>query len=70
WYLLLERLDASFMGNFLNLQPLVGIFLGVALLNEPAGSGTFIGAAFIIGGVYITSLNSNKIEEKAVIDPA
>ncbi len=70
WYLLLERLDASFMGNFLNLQPLVGIILGVALLNEPAGSGTFAGAAFIIGGVYITSLNSNKIEEKAVIDPA
>ncbi len=70
WYLLLERLDASYMGNFLNLQPLVGIVLGRFLLSEPAGGATFIGAAFIIGGVYITSLGTNKIEEKAVIEPA
>jgi len=70
WYLLLERLDASYMGNFLNLQPLVGILLGYFLLSEPAGGATFIGAAFIIGGVYITSFGTGKIEEKAVIEPA
>lgn len=71
WYLLLERLDASFMGNFLNLQPLVGIILGSAILGEPAGGGTFAGAALIIGGVYITSSGGgNKIKEKAVIEPA
>lgn len=70
WYLILEQIEASFMGNFLNLQPLVGIALGWFLLNEPVGGSTFSGAALIIGGIYITSSKTKKIEEKVVIEPA
>ncbi len=70
WYLLLERLEASFMGNFLNLQPLAGIAFGNIILNEPVSSGTFTGTALIISGIYLTGLNTNKTEEKAVIEPA
>jgi len=70
WYLLLERVEASFMGNFLNIQPLMGIASGWFLLNEPLGGPTVLGAALIIGGIYITSSTSKKIEEKVAIEPA
>jgi len=70
WYYLLEKLNASFMGIFLNLQPLIGILLGNLLLREPLTQWTFSGGALIIAGVYIASQFEGSQKEKAVSDPA
>jgi len=68
WYMLLEKLEASFMGNFLNLQPPVGIALGYLFLDEPVDIFTIIGAALIIGGIFITSSGASSHLKKAVPD--
>jgi len=70
WYYLLEKLNASFMGIFLNLQPLIGILLGSILLNEPLTHWIISGGALIIAGVYIASQFEESRNEKAVSDPA
>ena len=70
WYYLLEKLNASFMGIFLNLQPLIGILLGNFLLSEPLTHWIFSGGALIIAGVYIASRFEESNKEKAVSDPA
>lgn len=57
WYYLLEKLDATFMGNFINIQPLVGIALGYFFLGEPVSGWVAAGGALVIGGVYVTTLN-------------
>jgi len=57
WYYLLEKLDATFMGNFINIQPLVGILLGYFFLNEPVSYWVIIGGALVVCGVYVTTLN-------------
>jgi drug/metabolite transporter (DMT)-like permease len=40
---------------FLNLQPVVGAVLGVAVLDEPAGLLTAAGAALVVAGLALTT---------------
>ena len=58
-YLLYNRalrdVDASFAGIFLNLGPVIGVFTGVALLDEPITPIAILGGAMVLAGVWISS---------------
>ena len=49
------RVPASRAGVFLNLEPLVGALLGVAVLGEGWGPGTVAGGALILGAAVVVS---------------
>jgi drug/metabolite transporter (DMT)-like permease len=50
WNWGLKRVPASYAGIFVNLEPLVGAILGVAVLHEILGRMAIVGGALIIGG--------------------
>lgn len=51
----LSHFDAAQAGVYLNLEPLVGALLGVAILGEALGPGALVGGALIVGSaVYIS----------------
>jgi len=51
WNWALRRVEAARAAIFLNVQPVVGAFLGVALLGEPLTAFTLAGGALIIAGL-------------------
>lgn len=53
WNWGLARLPASRAGVFINIEPLVGAILGVALLGEPLGAGLLAGGALILAGANL-----------------
>lgn len=55
WYLILRNNEAGRMAIFLNLQPLVGVLLGVFYLHEQVNRYTVLGGLLIIAGVYLTT---------------
>ncbi|MCL6640355.1 MAG: DMT family transporter, partial [Candidatus Rokubacteria bacterium] len=55
WNWGLERVPAARAAVFLNLQPVVGALLGVAVLDEPAGVLTAAGAALVVTGLALTT---------------
>ncbi|MGE5576911.1 MAG: DMT family transporter [Syntrophothermus sp.] len=55
WYIILQHNEAGKMAVFLNLQPLVGVFLGVFYLHEQVNRYTVLGGLLIIAGVYLTT---------------
>jgi len=55
WNWGLKRVPASQAGIFVNLEPLVGATLGVALLHENLGAMALSGGALIIGGAVYFS---------------
>lgn len=57
WNWALTRVPAAQAGVFVNLEPLVGAILGVALLNESLGVMAIAGGVLIVGGaVYFSFL--------------
>mgnify|MGYP001578312367 CR=1 FL=1 len=52
WNTALEGLDASSQANFIFLQPLVGVLLGVGLLGDPFTRWTAFGGALVLAGVW------------------
>ena len=60
WNWGLGQIPASQAGVFLNLEPLIGSVLGVALLHEHLGPAAWIGGALIIGAAAtLTSRSQN-----------
>jgi drug/metabolite transporter (DMT)-like permease len=55
WNWGLKRVPASHAGIFVNLEPLVGVILGVVLLHEVLGKMAIAGGALIIGGAVYFS---------------
>jgi drug/metabolite transporter (DMT)-like permease len=53
WNWALERVTAARAAVFLNVQPLVGVLLGVAWLGEPATVFTAGGGALILAGLWL-----------------
>jgi drug/metabolite transporter (DMT)-like permease len=43
------------MAGFIFLQPLTGMFLGVALLGEPVTAYALAGSALILAGVFVVA---------------
>jgi drug/metabolite transporter (DMT)-like permease len=52
WNTALRGLDASTQANFIFLQPLVGVLLGVGLLGDPFTRWTAGGGALVLAGVW------------------
>ena len=65
WYLAREKTPASQVANFLFLQPLVGVLLGVLVLKEPLTLWSVSGGLLIIIGVYCAAKepSGNKIDK-------
>ncbi|MEP6732754.1 MAG: EamA family transporter [bacterium] len=53
WNWGLTRVPASRAGIFLNLEPVVGVILGVALLHDHLGPLTILGGALIVGTAIV-----------------
>ena len=51
----LRDLDASQVGNFINLVPLVGVVSGVVVLGETVTSLALLGGAMVLAGVWLSS---------------
>jgi drug/metabolite transporter (DMT)-like permease len=51
----LRHLDASAVGVYTNLIPVVGVLTGVAVLGEPLSARAIIGGLVVMCGVWITS---------------
>ncbi|MGH7570730.1 MAG: DMT family transporter [Gemmatimonadota bacterium] len=56
WNWAVAKVPASRAAPFLNLEPVVGAALGVALLGDPLGAGTIAGGALILGAAGLASL--------------
>jgi drug/metabolite transporter (DMT)-like permease len=51
----LQHLDASAVGVYTNLIPIVGVLTGVIVLGEPLSTRAIIGGLVVMLGVWITS---------------
>ena len=56
WFRALQRMEASRAASFVYLVPLFGVSFSKLLLDEPITLVLFIGAALLIGGVYLINL--------------
>ena len=57
WNAALARVTAPRAAIFINVQPVVGVALGVWFLHEPATLYTVIGAALVLSGLAVTTLH-------------
>ena len=55
WNVALKTVEASKVANFIFLQPVVGVALGVGLQGDPMTSWSMAGGALVIGGMYAAS---------------
>lgn len=63
WNKGMELMDAGIGSLFFFFQPIVGSFLGWALLKEELGVNFFVGGVFIIVGVGIVGFQRSKLEK-------
>jgi hypothetical protein len=61
------RISPEIAGAFLNLEPLVGVVLGVAVFHDPIGAAQLTGAAAILAGI---ALNATALHTPAIHNPA
>lgn len=59
----LRHLDASAVGVYTNLIPIVGVLTGIVFLGEPLSLRAILGGAIVMLGVWITS-RSERSEQK------
>ena len=52
---LLRELDASLVGAFINLDPIVGVITAVLFLGETLHSGQMVGGAIALTGMWLAS---------------
>ena len=55
WNIALKKVEASKVANFIFLQPVVGVLLGVGLQGDPMTGWSMAGGAFVLGGMYAAS---------------
>ena len=58
----LRHLDASAVGVYTNLIPVVGVLTGVILLGEPLSGRAVVGGLVVMLGVWITSRSERPVE--------
>ena len=64
----LRHLDASAVGVYTNLIPVVGVLTGVVFLGEPLSLRAIFGGAIVMLGVWITSRSERPERAPAVAD--
>ncbi|MCR4295402.1 MAG: DMT family transporter [Elusimicrobia bacterium] len=52
WNVALKKVEASKVANFIFLQPVVGVLLGVGLQGDPLSGWSMAGGALVLGGMY------------------
>ncbi len=57
WFRALQRMEASRAASFVYLVPLFGVSFSKLLLDEPITLVLLIGAALLVGGVYLINLD-------------
>ncbi|MBC8249168.1 MAG: DMT family transporter [Anaerolineales bacterium] len=57
WFWALQRMEASRAAGFVYLVPLFGVSFSKLLLDEPITLALLIGAALLIGGIYLINLD-------------
>ncbi len=55
WNSALKKVEASKVANFIFLQPVVGVLLGVGLQGDPMTGWSMAGGALVLGGMYAAS---------------
>jgi drug/metabolite transporter (DMT)-like permease len=55
WYRAVERVGASRAAVFMNVTPIVGVFLASTLLAEPVGIWEIAGVTLVLAGVALTT---------------
>lgn len=55
WNVALKQVEASKVANFIFLQPVVGVLLGVGLQGDPLTPWSMAGGALVLGGMYAAS---------------
>lgn len=55
WNVALKKVEASGVANFIFLQPVVGVLLGVGLQGDPLTRWSMAGGALVLGGMYAAS---------------
>ena len=56
WNWGIQRIEASRAGVFVNLEPVVGAFLGVTVLGDPLASSSFVGGFIVIACALMVCL--------------
>jgi drug/metabolite transporter (DMT)-like permease len=64
----LRHLDASAVGVYTNLIPIVGVLTGIVFLGEPMSLRAILGGAIVMLGVWITSRSERPERAEAVAD--
>jgi drug/metabolite transporter (DMT)-like permease len=64
-----SRVSADVAGAFLNLEPLVGAIMGMALFAEPAGPVQLAGGAAIVIGIGLSSFQVVRTERRRATPP-
>ncbi|HWK50840.1 MAG TPA: DMT family transporter, partial [Steroidobacter sp.] len=57
----LRHLDASEVGVYTNLIPIVGVLTGVVVLGEPLSARAILGGLVVMLGVWITSRSERPV---------
>jgi drug/metabolite transporter (DMT)-like permease len=60
WNWGIHRVPASRAGVFLNIEPALGSILGVAVLGERLGPGTWVGGALIIAAAFVLTTTGHR----------
>ncbi len=55
WNMALEKVEASKVANFIFLQPVVGVLLGVGLQGDPFTGWSMAGGTLVLAGMYASS---------------
>ena len=55
WNVALKKVEASKVANFIFLQPVVGVLLGVGLQGDPLTRWSMAGGALVLGGMYVAT---------------
>lgn len=61
WNVALKKVEASNVANFIFLQPIVGVFLGVTLQGDPLTRWSMGGGALVLGGMYAASRSDGPV---------
>lgn len=56
----LETLTASQVGNFVNLDPVIGVIIALIFLHERISALQIVGALMVLAGIWLTSTKNKE----------
>jgi drug/metabolite transporter (DMT)-like permease len=65
WFALVRAGEASRVASYIFAVPLTAVLIGVIFLDEPLGYTLLVGAAFVVGGIYLVNREPRSKKEPA-----